>query len=323
MSVADTVFSSVGALTAAGAALAALLALGLVLVVSRIPALRPPRVAARVEPYVRRRRLRSGLLSREDEATGLEQTLRALAGPIVGRISGLLDRLGSGTAGVQRRLEQAGGRLTIESFRTEQILWGLGGSALGAVLALGLVTQRGLPPLLAALVIIGSLVGGLMARDAALTRAVTLRSDRMLREFPAVADLLALAVAAGEGPVAAMERVARTSRGDLPDEFILTVNEIRSGVPVRGALFHLGRRTPLSSLGRFTDGISVALDRGTPLADVLRAQATDAREEARRELMETAGKREIAMLVPVVFFILPLVILFAVLPGLSIVDLRL
>ncbi|MGO2586438.1 MAG: type II secretion system F family protein, partial [Brachybacterium tyrofermentans] len=33
----------------------------------------------------------------------------------------------------------------------------------------------------------------------------------MAREFPTVADLLALAVAAGESPIAAMERVARTS----------------------------------------------------------------------------------------------------------------
>ncbi|MBF1661589.1 MAG: type II secretion system F family protein, partial [Rothia mucilaginosa] len=68
--------------------------------------------------------------------------------------------------------------------------------------------------------------------------------------------------------------------------------------------------------------IAVAIERGTPLADVLRAQAQDVRDNAKRELMETAGKKEIAMLAPVVFFILPLTVIFAVFPGLSLMRLN-
>ena len=60
----------------------------------------------------------------------------------------------------------------------------------------------------------------------------------------------------------------------------------------------------------------VALERGTPLAQVLRAQAQDVREEGRRLVVESAGRKEIQMLVPVVFLILPVTILFAVYPGL-------
>ena len=67
--------------------------------------------------------------------------------------------------------------------------------------------------------------------------------------------------------------------------------------------------------------MAVAIERGTPLADVLRAQAQDARDNAKRELMETAGKKEIAMLAPVVFFILPLTVVFAIFPGLSLLHL--
>ena len=48
---------------------------------------------------------------------------------------------------------------------------------------------------------------------------------------------------------------------------------------------------------------------------VLRAQAQDVREESRRDLMEKGGKKEIAMMVPVVFLVLPITILFAVFPG--------
>jgi tight adherence protein C len=57
------------------------------------------------------------------------------------------------------------------------------------------------------------------------------------------------------------------------------------------------------------------------LADVLRAQAADVRDSAKRELMEAAGRKEIAMMVPLVFGVLPLTVIFAVYPGLATLDL--
>jgi tight adherence protein C len=63
------------------------------------------------------------------------------------------------------------------------------------------------------------------------------------------------------------------------------------------------------------DGIVVAVDRGTPLADVLRAQAGDVREERRRALLDVGGRKEIAMLFPVVFLVLPVTVVFALYPG--------
>src|SRR5699024_1671276 len=85
------------------------------------------------------------------------------------------------------------------------------------------------------------------------------QAPRMAREFPTVADLLALAVAAGESPIAAMERVARTSTGALPEEFATTVADIRAGTSVAQALTSLGSRTPLTSLGRFGEGVAIAI----------------------------------------------------------------
>ncbi len=71
----------------------------------------------------------------------------------------------------------------------------------------------------------------------------------------------------------------------------------------------------LVALSRFADGLAVALERGTPLADVLRAQAGDIREASRRELIESGARREVAMMVPVVFLVLPVTIAFAFYPG--------
>ncbi len=78
----------------------------------------------------------------------------------------------------------------------------------------------------------------------------------------------------------------------------------------------LAARVSVPQVVRFVDGLVVAVERGTPLADVLRAQAADIREQRKRELIEAGGRREVLMLVPVVFLILPVVVLFALYPGL-------
>jgi tight adherence protein C len=64
-------------------------------------------------------------------------------------------------------------------------------------------------------------------------------------------------------------------------------------------------------------GLVVAIERGTPLADMLRAQAADVREAGKRALLEAGGRKEVSMMVPVVFLILPVTVLFALFPALS------
>ena len=64
-----------------------------------------------------------------------------------------------------------------------------------------------------------------------------------------------------------------------------------------------------------------ALERGTPLVEVLRAQAQDARDDSKRELLEIAGRKELAMMFPLVFMILPITICFAIFPGLVVLQL--
>ena len=60
----------------------------------------------------------------------------------------------------------------------------------------------------------------------------------------------------------------------------------------------------------------MAIERGTPLADLLRAQAVDVREAGKRALLEAGGRKEISMMMPVVFMILPVTVMFALFPGL-------
>ena len=119
----------------------------------------------------------------------------------------------------------------------------------------------------------------------------------------------------------AIERVARRGRGDLVDELAMTLADIRSGTVLASALEALGARCGCPALSRLCEAIIVAMERGTPLAEVLRAQAADSREAARRALIEEGGRREIAQMVPVVFLVLPITVLFALYPGLVVLRL--
>ena len=233
-----------------------------------------------------------------------------------------LERLTGGPATVRRRLDQLGRGGSVEQFRAEQVIWAALGLCAGSVLAVAFAARRGLSILPLALLVVGGGLAGVLVRDFALTHAVRRREQRMVAEFPTVAELLALSVGAGEGAVGALERVARPCQGELSAELRRTLADARAGATLVQALEGLAARTSLVSLARFVDGVAVAIERGTPLADVLRAQAQDVRDLGRRELMESGGKKEIAMMVPVVFLVLPVTILFLVYPSLAVLSLE-
>jgi tight adherence protein C len=110
--------------------------------------------------------------------------------------------------------------------------------------------------------------------------------------------------------------------GELSAELGRTLADARAGASLVQALERLAARTGLPPLARFVDGVTVAIERGTPLGDVLRAQAQDVRELSRSRLIEVGGKKEVAMMVPVVFLVLPVTVLFAIFPGLAALELH-
>ncbi len=298
-----------------GAALGAVAGGGLLLAATGTPLARRPGLDDRLAPYLRDAPRPSRLLTTSDALTPFP-TFERLLRPVFADAVRFVERWVGGMASVRRRLEQLGGEMTLEQFRAEQVIWGTFGLATALGLALlQVVGGAGASPV-AVLASAGVLTAvGILGRDRWLTRQVDQREQRMLEEFPTVAELLALAVAAGEGPVAALERVHRISAGELSRELGRALAEARAGASLVLALDGIARRTSLVPLARFVDGVAIAVERGTPLAEVLRAQAVDVREAGKRRLLESAGRREIAMMVPVVFLVLPVTLLFALFPG--------
>ncbi len=242
-------------------------------------------------------------------------------GPRLASTVRALGRFGATPTDLASRLRRAGSSVTEDQFRAEQVVWGVGGLAVGLALALGLSASRGSSPLALIVLVVTMAVAGVAGREYVLGRAVAFREARILAELPTIAEMLALAVNAGEGISGALERVARVAAGALADELRVMLGAAKSGTPLGEALRELADFTRVAELRRFADGIAIAVERGTPLADLLHSQANDIREAGRRRLMEEGGKREIAMMIPVVFLILPVTVVFAVFPGIVAINL--
>ena len=302
-------------LAVSGALIGLVLALGVCLVVAWSPPARRPSLDDRLAPYLRDAPRPSRLLAAPDTLTPFP-TVERLLGPVLRDLMRVLDQWFRDMVSLRHRLVQAGRGMTVEEFRAEQVVWGAFGLLAGLVVSVLALASGGGPPAPALLVLcVGLTALGVVLRDRWLTRSIQQREQRMLAEFPTIAELLALAVTAGEGPVGALERVCRISTGELARELRAALADARSGASLVQALEGIATRTSLAPLARFVDGIAIAVERGTPLAEVLRAQAVDVREASKRALLESGGKREIAMLVPVVFLVLPVTIVFALFPG--------
>lgn len=270
----------------------------------------------RLAPYVPRPGLGSG--TRSGPGLGDRSGRAGLVGGALGsplrRATAVTVRVLGGSDELARRLRRAADPRSVEQFRAVQLLGACVGLALGLVVAVPAGVVGAFPvPVAGALVLLLGTSGGILP-DVRLGTAVRRREEAMLLEFPTIAEVLALAVAAGESPHAALQRVARIADGELVGELRHALADIHAGANLSDALGRLSDRTGVPALGRFAEGISVAVERGTPVADVLRAQAQDVREDGRRRLMEIGGRKEVAMLVPVVFLVLPVTILFALYP---------
>lgn len=246
---------------------------------------------------------------------------RSSAAPLVRGTTRVLEAIGSTNSSVVRRLGFLGRPGTLSAFRLQQVLAALLGTTLSAGASAAMVVGRGgvAVVLVAPLLLLGALVGAALW-DQLLTFRARARQRSLDSQIPDASELLALAVAAGESVPGALERVSVLSSGDLSRELAVTCHEIRLGTATSRALGDLVARNDSPSLERLCQTLATAIDRGSPLAQVLHDQARDIREATRQELMEQGGRREIAMLVPVVFLILPVTVGFALYPGLVVLG---
>lgn len=217
--------------------------------------------------------------------------------------------------GVHLRLEELGksSELDYQIFRIRQI--GFCSASATLVMALSLISNHTIFTALFFSTLTSLVLFVLVDRE--LTSQVKKRRQRVEAEFPAIVEMLTLAISAGETPMSAMHRIAESADGELSHEFATVIMAVRSGQPLHLSLDAMGRRVKSVMIRRFIDAIVTATLRGAPLIEVLSRHAVEARANQRNIIMNAAGKAEISMMIPVVFLILPISILFALWPSLT------
>jgi tight adherence protein C len=295
------------------------LGIGLWSLLAVAPRLSRPRLADRIAPYLVDVSEHARFLTRR-RPPGPLPVLAVVASPLTDLLRRLSGTLLTTDARVTVLLRQAGLRVGVDAHRSRQLLWLAAGTAVGAAAAALLGRGGASPVALAGLVLLCAALGPVLA-ERLLVRRAKARAARMTEELPELLEFLALSLAAGEGIANSLLRVSRLGGGELAHELQDVVTRTSMGEPLADALRSLAAELDLPPLRRFTDQLTGALERGSPLAEVLRAQAQDARDEHKRRLLELAGRKEVAMLVPLVFLILPLTVIFAIWPGLMVLQL--
>ena len=136
------------------------------------------------------------------------------------------------------------------------------------------------------------------------------RKKLILRALPNIIDLLILAVDAGLDFMIAVRRVVERSRpGPMVDELSQMYHETQMGLIRRDALKNMAKRLNLPEVNSFARTLIQAERMGTPMGEALRTLGEEIRIRQFQRGEQQALKAPIKMLFPLLFFILPVVLI--------------
>lgn len=149
---------------------------------------------------------------------------------------------------------------------------------------------------------------GYVAPDIWLLLKIKRRKQAVVRALPDVVDLLSLCVGAGLDFLASARWIVEKS---YPNEFLeelsLVLHEIKVGKSRRDALREMANRMKLPDVNAFCRTLIQADRMGIPIAEALVLLADDTRERFFRRAERQALKTPMKLLIPLIFFILPVV----------------
>ena len=150
---------------------------------------------------------------------------------------------------------------------------------------------------------------------------VSLKRDRLFDEhrrgFPDFLDLLVICVEAGISVDAAMDRIARDLGRDYPSlarNLSFLALEVRAGKSTRESLDNLGSRLGIAEARAFATLIRQSEELGTSLVQSLRVYSEEMRQKRLARAEEKASALPAKLVIPLGFFIFPVVLGVTMLP---------
>ncbi len=196
--------------------------------------------------------------------------------------------------------------LTANEFIALIALGGVGGLLIGTVISIGLGTT-----MMLALAMGG--FGAFMPYSMVSSEGQR-RRNSIERELPATIELIALCMSAGLDFTGAVKQATADhglAASPLREEMRRILRELELGHSRRRALEALAQRVPSDSVRDFVAAVVQSEERGNPLRDVLRIQASVLR--TRRSILaeESAAKASVAMIGPLVMLLTATLLLLA------------
>ncbi|NBU22764.1 MAG: hypothetical protein EBS38_02470 [Actinobacteria bacterium] len=133
-------------------------------------------------------------------------------------------------------------------------------------------------------------------------------------ELPDFSSALGLLLANGLPVTVALGWLTPRSHGEISKLFGYLLQELELGADPVELLGEMAKH-PNQALGELCEKLAVALTRGAPVSSQVIAHAQSSRAALQRSLLRQAGSNETKMLIPIIFFILPITVLFAIFPS--------
>jgi tight adherence protein C len=203
-------------------------------------------------------------------------------------------------ADLTKKLIWAGSPLTVLEFFAFKLV-----TLVAVPIAVFIVFKKTDPIYLGVSIFIGYLIP-----DMWLKKKIQTRQSEISRDLPAVIDLLTLCVGAGLNFMLAIDRVVKDfKKCPLTEELAVAWQEIQMGRTRQDALRGLAARLGMPEISSFVRTLIQADRMGSPMGDALKIQSDEVRMRRFLRGEELALKAPIKLLFPLLFFILPVVLI--------------
>ncbi len=141
-----------------------------------------------------------------------------------------------------------------------------------------------------------------------------------LMEIPDFSALLWFAVSAGESLDVSLKIAVSRSSGYVSSQFGKVIRNVEHGALLQVELQNLAVEAKSEQVRELATKLAVALNNGSALSDLLSDFVQSTTAELRTQLLAKAGKNETKMMIPMVFVILPVTVMFALYPSLALIQ---
>jgi tight adherence protein C len=255
-----------------------------------------------------------------ERLAGETETKRRLAGGFSAVVEEAIDRMSAGSSAATPMQRKLSGTLTYAGFRTGRSVAAfqlIRGTLMIGLVIVGVILGASIGKSVLAIAAVGCTLGYILPTFV-IRRLGSARQRRVKSELPDILALLVVSLEAGVAMGEAVKLVGRETERQgrvMGQELSATAAHMAAGRTLEDSLKDLGERTGVDEVKSLAALAIQSQKVGARIAPALRASAELLSSRRRLAAEETAHKAAVKMLVPLVFLILPAMMLIVLGPA--------